>query len=298
MVSRTIFVAANPGRSVAGPDDASGNCNRDWDNRLVTPSIGALMSFYFMLKKLLAYLILPPLMPLLWIAAGLLLLARHRRLGLAITWSGLILALLLSTSASVELLTSPLEGIAVLRPDDLSKAQAIVILAAGQRPYMPEYGGPTPNRLSLERLRYGARLARASGLPVLVSGGAPPGYVSYASVMAETLSVDFGVDPRWLEEDSLDTEGNARYTAALLKPLGIRRIVLVTHAAHMRRALAEFQLQGFEVFPAPTAFLSDDSEEVEFRDFLPTESAAYAGWYAVYEWAGLLAQKLRLAAGD
>ncbi len=256
------------------------------------------MSFYFMLKKLLAYLILPPLMPLLWIAAGLLLLARHRRLGLAITWSGLILALLLSTSASVELLTSPLEGIAVLRPDDLSKAQAIVILAAGQRPYMPEYGGPTPNRLSLERLRYGARLARASGLPVLVSGGAPPGYVSYASVMAETLSVDFGVDPRWLEEDSLDTEGNARYTAALLKPLGIRRIVLVTHAAHMRRALAEFQLQGFEVFPAPTAFLSDDSEEVEFRDFLPTESAAYAGWYAVYEWAGLLAQKLRLAAGD
>ena len=256
------------------------------------------MSFYFMLKKLLAYVALPPLMPLLWIAAGMLLLRRHRRLGMALTWSGLILALLLTTPASVELLTSPLENIAILRPDDLSKAQAVVILAAGQRAYMPEYGGPTPDRLTLERLRYGARLARASGLPVLVSGGAPPGSISLASAMAETLSVDFGVAPRWLEEDSLDTEGNARCAAALLKPQGIRRIVLVTHAAHMRRALVEFQLQGFEVFAAPTAFLSDDSEEGEFRDFLPTASAAYAGWYALYEWAGLLAQKLRLAVGD
>lgn len=253
------------------------------------------MSFYFMLKKLLAYAILPPLMPLLWIAAGLLLLRRHRRLGMTMTWGGLILALLLSVPASVDLLTTPLENIAVLGPDDLSKAQAIVILAAGQRAYMPEYGGPTPDRLTLERLRYGARLARSSGLPVLVSGGAPPGYVSLASEMAETLSVDFGVEPRWLEEDSLDTEGNARYTAALLQPQGIRRIVLVTHAAHMQRALAEFQLQGFEVFPAPTGFLSDRSEEMEFCDFLPAESAAYAGWYALYEWAGLLAQRLRLA---
>lgn len=71
--------------------------------------------------------------------------------------------------------------------------------------------------------------------------------------------------------------------------------MLVTHAAHMQRALAEFQLQGFEVFPAPTGFLSDRSEEMEFCDFLPAESAAYAGWYALYEWAGLLAQRLRLA---
>jgi uncharacterized SAM-binding protein YcdF (DUF218 family) len=256
------------------------------------------MSVLFLLKKLLAAILLPPLLPLLLIAAGLLLLRRHRRLGLATAWGGLLLALLLSLPATVDMATSPLESTPVLAPGDLSRAQAIVILGAGQRRHMPEYGGPTPNRLALERLRYGARLARASGLPVLVSGGAPTGYRSEASLMAEVLSEDFGIKPRWLEDHSLDTADNARLSATLLKAEKIQRIVLVTHAAHMRRSVTEFQHQGFDVIPAPTAFLSNSSEGNEFFDFMPGPTAAYAGWYAMHEWLGILAQKARLAFGD
>lgn len=256
------------------------------------------MSFLFLLKKLLAALILPPLMPLLWIAVGLLLLRNHRRLGVGMAWGGLLLALLLSAPPAVNLLTSPLESIPVLHSENLSKAEAIVILGAGLRRHMPEYGGPTPNRLALERLRYGARLARSSGLPVLVAGGAPQGHIPEASLMAKVLSEDFGIKPRWLEERSLDTEGNAYFTAVLLKPHKIQRIVLVTHAAHMRRAMTEFEMQGFEVFPAPTGFLTDSLLGDEFFDFFPGATAAYSGWYALHEWAGILAQKLRLELRD
>ena len=53
----------------------------------------------------------------------------------------------------------------VVDPVRLADAGAIVILSGGLRDYAPEYGGPTVNRVTLERVRYGARLARQSGEP-------------------------------------------------------------------------------------------------------------------------------------
>jgi len=57
--------------------------------------------------------------------------------------------------------------------DQLSgKADAIVILGGGVRSQAPEYGGkPNLNAAELERLRHGARLHRATGRPILVTGG-------------------------------------------------------------------------------------------------------------------------------
>lgn len=243
----------------------------------------------FLLKKIVSAMLLPPALPLLCIAIGLLIVRHRPRAGRLLAWGGLLLAWLLSTPVVVNLITSPLENVPVLQAQDLERGEAIVILGAGAHRYMPEYDGPTPNRLALERLRYGARLARYSKLPVILSGEIGP--------MAESLWVDFGVEPRWLEGGSLDTMDNARNTAAILQGEGIRRIVLVTHAAHMRRAAGEFSAAGIEVIPAPTGFLSktvDDDSELKFLDYLPGPMAAYASWYAAHEWVGLLALKLRL----
>lgn len=244
----------------------------------------------FLLKKFLSVILLPPVLPPLCIAIGLLIIRRRPRAGRALAWGGLLLTWLLSTPVVVNLITYPLENVPVLQAQDLERGEAIVILGAGAHRFMPEYDGPTPNRLALERLRYGARLARYSELPVILSGEIGP--------MAESLWVDFGVAARWLEGESLDTEDNARNTAAILQDKGIRRIVLVTHAAHMRRAMGEFTAAGVEVIPAPTGFLSktvDDDSEMKFLDYLPGPTAAYAGWYSTHEWLGLLVQKLRLA---
>jgi len=246
------------------------------------------LPFTFLLKKFVAALLLPPLMPLWCIAIGLLLLRKRPRLGRSLAWGGLLVAWLLSTPVVVNLITTPLEDVPILSPEDLARGEAIVILGAGAHRFMPEYGGPGPNRLALERLRFGARLARVSGLPVLVSGEVVP--------MAESLWFDFGIEPRWLEGGSLDTEDNGRNTVDILRGEGIKRIVLVTHAAHMRRSMAEFSGHGIEVIPAPTAFFKSfegDDPKVDFLDYLPGPSAAYTAWYAMHEWAGLLAMKLR-----
>ncbi|MBA3033158.1 MAG: YdcF family protein [Gammaproteobacteria bacterium] len=253
------------------------------------------MNLLFLLKKFLSVILLPPLLPLLWIAAGLLLLRQRPRLGRALAWSGLLLALLLTTPAGVKLLVRPLENLPTLQEQDLAAGQAIVILGGGQRRYLAEYGGAAPNHITLERLRYGARLAHYSGLPVMLSGGAViDGYDSEAKIMAESLHRDFGVAPQWIEASSRDTQENARFSANILEAAGIRRIVLVTHAAHMRRAVNEFAAQGIAVIPAPTAALFADSDPDWPSDLIPSPSAAYAGWYATHEWLGLAAQALRL----
>ncbi len=253
------------------------------------------MELTFFLKKLLSVILLPPLLPLLWIGTGLLLLRRRPRLGRALVWSGLVLALLLTTPAGVKLLARPLESLPTLQASELATGQVIVILGGGQRRYLAEYGGAAPNHLTLERLRYGARLARSSSLPVLVSGGAVrAGETAEALLMAASLHSDFGVKARWVEVESRDTQENAHFSARILVSAGIRRVVLVTHAAHMRRALNEFAAQGIEVIPAPTAALFTDADLDWSADLVPGPTAAYAGWYALHEWLGLAAQAVRL----
>lgn len=247
----------------------------------------------FVAKKFLSVVLLPPLMPWLCLLIGLGVMRARRRLGRILILLGFGFAWLFSTRGPVDWLARPLEDMPPVGAEALRHAQAIVILGAGQRRWLPEYGGPTPNWLGLERLRYGARLAKQSGLPVLVTGGAPTGEVAEASAMARVLVEDFGVPVRWIEDRALDTAGNARQSADILLPQGFRRIVLVTHAAHMRRARHEFAAVGFEVVPAPMGYLSGQGAEGEVFDFLPSPAAAYAGWIVSHEWLGLLAQRIR-----
>jgi len=245
----------------------------------------------FWLKKIASLLTLPPLAPLLVIGLGLFLAHRHRRTGLTLAWSGLALALALSSPYPVTLLLRPLENTPPVTLAAVSSAEAIVILGGGKRTHAPEYGGEAVNRLTLERLRFGARLARESGLPVLVTGGLARDGAPEAELMRTTLETDFGVNPRWIERASRDTRENAQLSAIHLKAAGIERIVLVTHAVHMPRAQAEFEAQGLQVVPAPTAWLGGNPESEELPSLLPTANAAYAGWLAVHEWLGRAAYR-------
>ncbi|WP_218948790.1 YdcF family protein, partial [Citrobacter cronae] len=128
-----------------------------------------------------------------------------------------------------------------------ARADAIVVLGAGRDRGDPAWGGSDqPSYLALERMRYAAQLAKASGLPVLTSGGlhygTPP---SEAQLMAERLQVDFGVSVNWKEEASRTTWENAALSAQVLQPLGIRRVVVVTQAWHMQRSRWSFERAGF-----------------------------------------------------
>lgn len=247
----------------------------------------------FWLKKLASVAMLPPLLPFLLVLAGLLLRTRKPRLSTATTWTGLIIGLLTITPYPVGEALRLLEPRSPLAASDLEHAEAIVVLGGGRMSNAPEYGGDTVNRYTLERLRYAARLTRQTGLPLLVSGGAPAGDTPEATLMQTTLQEDFGVAVRWSEARSLDTRQNARFSAQILQQQDIGSILLVTHAAHMPRAQREFEAQGIKVIPAPTAWQGPRAgAEDEVWPALPSPTAAYAGWYALHEWLGLLAYRL------
>ncbi|MDR2031726.1 MAG: YdcF family protein [Azoarcus sp.] len=246
--------------------------------------------FLFWLKKLVSALVLPPLLPFVLIFAGLVFLWRRWRGGLALAWGGLVIGLLAISPPVVDGMLAPLEAEVPFRIAEAGDAQAIVILGGGRNIDAPEYDGDTVSRFTLERLRYGARLARGTGLPVLVSGGATGGRTPEARLMKAALEEDFMVAVQWSEDASLDTRQNARNSATLLKAAGVRHIILVTHAAHMKRARSEFESQGLAVTAAPTAWMS--SQRDKSLPALPGPGSSTAGWYALHEWLGLLAYRL------
>ncbi|WET10020.1 YdcF family protein [Pseudomonas sp. D3] len=171
---------------------------------------------------------------------------------------------LMSLPVMVEWGARALETAPPLAREDWSSlaqhSDAIVVLGSGRERGDPAWGSDQPTGIGLERQRYAARLAKASGLPVLTSGGlhygTPP---SEAELMAVSMRDDFAVTVRWKEERSRTTWENAQMSAEILLPEGIKRVVVVTQAWHMPRAVWSFEKAGFSVVPAPVGFLGQDN---------------------------------------
>ncbi len=66
---------------------------------------------------------------------------------------------------------------------------------------------------------------------------------------ARELLIELGVDPARIivEEKSRNTEENAQFTAAIVRPEPKQRWLLVTSAFHMPRAIGVFEKAGFDV---------------------------------------------------
>src|SRR5262245_11071947 len=234
---------------------------------------------FFLWRKVLAALVLPPAGPLLLAIAGAALLGRRPRLARTLLWSGLSLLVALSTWAVAGGLLRLVDDAAPVTLAQARSAQAIVILGGGVRRNAPEFGGETVGSLTLDRVRYGALVARATGLPVLVTGGALRSTRTEADVMSATLEREFGVPVRWTEDRSRNTRENAQFSAAQLEREGVKRIVLVAHGFDMRRARAEFTAAGLEVVPAPTFVASD--QPFVLGDLVPNVPALQESCFAL-----------------
>lgn len=245
---------------------------------------------FIALKSLLRTLILPPAGPLILALAGALLLARRaggtaRRVAWTFLVAGLALLWALSTPAVAEALSRLAVRYPALDPSQPVNAQAIVILGGSEVfSDAPEYGGAAVGLELLGRVSYGAYLARRSGLPVLVSG------VDEALPMSTVLARDFGIRARWVEDRSRDTFENARFSARLLEPQGVRRILLVTSADHEWRAAHEFASAGFTVEPAPVSTWAPRTHGPAY--YTPEAHALLQSSSAVYEILGDLARRV------
>ncbi|MBM9510921.1 YdcF family protein [Desulfogranum marinum] len=201
---------------------------------------------------------------------------------------------LLGTPVVATFLARSLEKYSALGTEQLGiiKADAIVILSAGQNVYAPEFGEPVSGAEQLVRIRYGAFLQKKTGLPVLVSGGSVQGGEprSLAETMAFDLLKGYDVQVRWLEKESRTTAENSRYSYALLAQENKTTVLLVTSAIHMMRAKWSFEQAGFKVLPAPTNFR--DRRSLNINSFMPNAGALMLSSEALHEWLGYWAYQL------
>src|SRR5258708_432812 len=232
------------------------------------------------IKPLLKGLILPPAGPILLAVLGVFLIKRRPLLARTCLVVGLGSLWLLSTPVVSDALAGLAEHYPPLDMRSTAGAQAIVILGGGgQRAFAPEYGGPAADPVLLERLSYGAYIAGKTGLPILMTG-----FRVEARAMHDTLLRNFGIDARWVDDQAYDTFQNARNSVRLLQADGVHRIVLVTHATHMRRSVHEFTDAGVEVVPASVGMRAP--HEVGISYFVPSPDALLRAHSAIYELLG------------
>ncbi|MBD2109619.1 ElyC/SanA/YdcF family protein [Nodosilinea sp. FACHB-13] len=184
---------------------------------------------------------------------------RPRRWKRRISLAGVLLVLLYSLGLSPLRIQMGGKGLALLIPRDGGQpADAIVVLGRG--------GDFRPSRVQVA-----AELWQQQRAPLVFASGRSDAKEIGQMLKATGLPAE-AIDG---EPCSATTNENALFTAALLQPRGIRRLILVTDPPHMARSLLTFRSLGFEVTPHPSPI--PRSLDNRKRQFL-----------VLREWAGLI----------
>lgn len=180
-------------------------------------------------------------------------------------------------------------------PDQLPSADAIVVLgghtAGGRSNWFEEYD---PEQ-KITRSDTAAQIYHAHRAPwIVLSGALLDGSTSEARTMASALLKD-GVpeDVLILEERSHNTRENALFSRQELGAKQLDKVLLVTSALHMPRAMATFQRLGVNVVAAPSPPQITLPQETGFSMWLPNQRAFDAARSIIKEYAALLLYRVR-----
>jgi uncharacterized SAM-binding protein YcdF (DUF218 family) len=172
-----------------------------------------------------------------------------------------------------------------IAPKIRSQIRHVVVLGSGHvsdpdLPTTAQIGGS-----SLYRLVEGVRIYRLlPGSKLIITGGVIPDPVTNARVVG-VVAHQIGVPVRDMivEERPSDTVEEARLLQGLL---GSTPFVLVTSAAHMKRAVRIFQELGMRPMPAPTDFIIKNKPGGAIESWLPNCGNLWISQRVIYEWLG------------
>jgi uncharacterized SAM-binding protein YcdF (DUF218 family) len=193
-----------------------------------------------------------------------------------------------------------------LPEDEVPVSEVIVVLGGGTNPAEDPRSQVEINGAG-DRVFYAASLYhQGKAEHLLLSGGRINWYPSESSPaqeMASLLSM-LGVpsEAMWFENESRNTYENALYVHKILSEKGINRIILITSASHMPRAVHLFEEQGFEVIPAPTDFkvtrsnwqsLQDAGISIQIMNLIPDAESLNTITNVFKEYFGILFYRFR-----
>lgn len=244
------------------------------------------------LSKLIALLVYPfgLLFCLVCVAAILLLLNKARAARWLVMASVLLMLVGGNGRLAYTLVRSLENDYPAVAVEDVPDSDVVVVLGGG-------LGLPLPPRLyadlggSADRLLQAFRIYRAGKADnILLSGGNvfPQPGMEAESFYARQLLELWGVPPNAVitETKSRNTLQNAEYSAPILARNQWDKVLLVTSASHMSRAMLAFRSAGVEAVPVPTDFGAVDADVPEVFSWIPTIGSL--GWTtrAVHEYIG------------
>ena len=217
----------------------------------------------YTINKFLFFLINPFVVAFAILVCGILM-EKCRMLALVVT---LIWLWIWSCGITKYIVAIPLEkDWPVIAAEDQPNADAIVLLGGGIA--CQSDGFPTPDlKQGADRAWYAAKLYKAGKAPIIIPSN------SCSERCDNIFLADFGVPDTAivLESSARNTEENAKFVS---KMLGAgKKILLVTSAWHMRRAVLMFEKYAPElkVIPAATDFeaLSGCALHISLKEFIP-----------------------------
>ena len=234
--------------------------------------------------------LLPPGLNLFMILFGIFLSKYWHRLGTTFMVVGFASLYLLSTSVVAMWLVKPLQTAKALDLNSVGKnnqgEKAIVVLTGGGH-YAPEYQKDQPSANSMVREAYAATLHKEIALPVIVIGGTGYyGSAPEAKIMQENLAENFNIPTYWVELQSRNTWENGLYVRQFIKDNKITQFYLVTSAWHMSRAMWVFEKLGMQPTPAPTDFITSNSDVSDVYNWLPRARMLMVSNIALHEYLG------------
>ncbi|NGM88892.1 YdcF family protein [Parapusillimonas sp. SGNA-6] len=249
------------------------------------------------ISTFLTYLVVPlNLCIVLLLLGAVLFMVRRRKTAFFVAAAGLGWVLFWSLPASSLWAGGRLEQLYPRQmPAKLPPAPAIVVLGGSTANSRANWFEPYDKATASPRIDTAAVLYKEGRAPlILLSGAALDGNTSEAEMMANALEEQaIPASAIVLERRSLTTRENAVYTAEELKRRHIDRILLVTSALHMPRAVAVFRKQGIEPIAAPAAPQIVVPNDPGFSFWQPNLRALAASRSIIKEYVGLLVYWVR-----
>ncbi|MCX8111429.1 MAG: YdcF family protein [Syntrophorhabdaceae bacterium] len=247
----------------------------------------------FFLKKLITYSIVPPGIIILLLILSAIFLRKRLKLFIIIV----ALAIYgLSIEPVKDLFVIPLEDAYRLPSiSEVKTCDAYVVLGGGINENAPDLDGEGQlSNDSLPRVVEAYRLYTHHKRPIILSGGKVYGIKAEADIAKRFLK-SLGVDDTHIitEDKSRDTRENAQFVKEIAEKKGIKKVVLITSAFHLKRSVLLFKKYYPQVLPYPTGYRTSRSVYTVMSYMPEAGNIAYIA-YSIKEYLGIMFYRLTL----
>ncbi|WP_242949570.1 YdcF family protein [Clostridium pasteurianum] len=168
----------------------------------------------------------------------------------------------------------------------------IIMLGGGSTLDTPNLGfNGHLSGFAANRLLTSIQLYKKLNIPIIVSGGKVYKSTGTESEISKNILMSMGVPENKIivENKSINTEQNVKFTKEILNSNNYKKPILVTSAFHMQRAAMQFKKSNVVVLPFPTDYQTNINEDLELNDFIPSSDSMVKLSLSVKEFIGILA---------